>query len=163
MMVQDSSSSNSRLPSQCFNWKFLNLVVPPQHLGQNLVREAKEAGQFMPGSGQYPVDKLSEDQLRLLRTHSDLNTTPPPLRPSPPSAPKGAEPNETARASQTLVASETVGTSGQPSPTAPIIDESPMVATPSMKNTAPMSPAPSLASMGPPEFLGKTLGCYKSL
>lgn len=40
-----------------------------------VVREGLRAGEFMPGSGQYPVEKLPEQDLRLLKSQTELEPT----------------------------------------------------------------------------------------
>ena len=45
-----------------------------------MVHESKEAGQFIPGHAKYPVEKLSEQKLRLLQSRSSVGevSSPPP-------------------------------------------------------------------------------------
>ncbi|CAK9109781.1 unnamed protein product [Durusdinium trenchii] len=41
---------------------------------EGIVNEAVSAGEFMPGPAKFPVQKLREEELRLLRTRSELGT-----------------------------------------------------------------------------------------
>ena len=117
-------------------------------IGQHLVHEAKEAGEFMPGSGQYAVKNLSEDQLRLLRTRSLQIEVP------PPNSSQGAAVGGTVPPTQTLVETQPgeVGNkqvepqsskSARPPPEKVPVDKSPMEVVP------PSSPAPSVAPTVP--------------
>ena len=66
----------------------IDMIYNFNPVGRPPVHEAKEAGKFMPGHGQYPVSKLSEDQLRLLRTRSMEDVLPSPAAETPRSLPQ---------------------------------------------------------------------------
>lgn len=127
-------------------------------IGQNVVREAREAGEFMPGNGQYEVKNLSEDQLRLLRTRS-LQTEVLPPNSSQGAAVGGTVPHTALMETQPAEVETVEPQSSKPGKTPPEkkpVDKGPMEVA-SLKNVAPSSPAPSVAPTIPePEVPGKT-------
>lgn len=125
-----------------------------------MVREERKAGEFMPGSGQYEVKNLSEDQLRLLRTRSLQIEVP------PPNSSQGAAVGATVPQTQTLTETQPAEVetkrvepqSSKPGKTPPekeFVDKGPMEVASSLRNVAPSSPVPSSVAPTIPEAPGK--------